>query len=193
MSVLLRQPHGFEGLSLVVVVRHFFDLARPQRAYHAHPAGKVRCRFPCPSHATMNRPMARFSPTGRTSRVLQAPTLPTLHPDPDPFADTVVSAELPGVKSDVEVVYLYSWVHLGEDRLPVVAGLRPRKRFYKPTNYLGIVLRHRPCSIPQGLRSRRERLAPTAPRLRGPPRESESRGCERSSLLEGRRLLRLPD
>src|SRR4051812_12521318 len=36
-----------------------------------------------------------------------------------------------------------------------------------------VLLRHRPRSIPR-LSSRRERLAPTAPRLRGPPRGSRN-------------------
>ena len=57
-----------------------------------------------------------------------------------------------GVKTDVQIVYLNVGVHLSEDRLPVVAGLRPRKRFDKPTNYLHVLLRHRPRSIPHGNR-----------------------------------------
>ena len=93
--------------------------------------------------------MARSSPTGRTTTSSKLQLLPTLHPDPDPFADTVLPAEVPGVKGDVQVFYVNGGIHLGEDRLPVAAGLGPRKRFDKPTNYLHVLLRHRPRSIPQ--------------------------------------------
>ena len=47
------------------------------------------------------------------------------------------------VKTDVQIVYLNVRVHLSEDRLPVVAGLRSRKRFDKPTNCRHVLLRHR--------------------------------------------------
>jgi hypothetical protein len=58
------------------------------------------------------------------------------------LADTVVSSEALGVKTDVQVVYLNVGVHLGEHRLPVAAGLRPGKRFDEPTNYLHVLLRN---------------------------------------------------
>src|SRR4029078_12904802 len=44
-NALLRQPHGFEGLLLIVVVRAFFDLARPQRADQGIAPGKLDAAY----------------------------------------------------------------------------------------------------------------------------------------------------
>ena len=152
MNVLLRQSHGFEGLLLVVVVRDFFDLAGPQLANRRIVPGKLDAASLAPG---THQEQADGSVLAHRPdlHVLQAPTFPTLHPDPDPFADTVVSSVAPGIKTDVQVLYLNGGVHLSEDRLPVVAGLRPRKPFDKPTNYLHVLLRHRPRSIPQAQES----------------------------------------
>src|SRR5436309_1674954 len=139
---LLLQPHGFESLLLVVVVRPLFALARPQRADHGIASGKLDAASLAlrTDHEQADGSVLAHSPD---LHALHRPTLPALHPDPDPFADAVVSSVALGVKTDVQIGYLNVGVHLSEDRLPVVAGLRSRKRFDKPTNYLHVLLRHR--------------------------------------------------
>src|SRR4029453_6039734 len=132
---LLRQADGFEGLLRVVVVRDFFDLAGPQLANRGIAPGKFDAASLAPG-THQEQADGSVLAHGPDLHVLQAPTLPALHPDPDPFADTVVSSEVPGVESDVQVVYLDGRVPLGEDRLPVAAGLRPGKTFNKSANDL---------------------------------------------------------
>src|SRR5690349_18620475 len=125
---MLRQPHRFEGLSLVVVVRPFFDLAGPQRADEGIAAGKLNAASLA---LGTHQEEANHALLARRAHlhVLQAPALPTLHPVANPLADTVLSSVALRVKSDVQVVYLNVGVHLSEDWMPVAGGLRPRKRF----------------------------------------------------------------
>src|SRR6476661_1741288 len=88
VSVLLRQPHRFEGLSLVVVVRPFFDLAGPQRADEGIAAGKLNAASLA---LGTHQEEANHAVLARRAHlhVLQAPALPTLHPVANPLADTV--------------------------------------------------------------------------------------------------------
>src|SRR2546427_6448475 len=114
---LLRQSHGFEGLLLVVVVPHFCDLACPQRADQGIAPRKLdAASLALDKHQEQgDGPVLAHRPD---LHVLHPPTLPALVPDPDPFAEPVVSSVVLGVKADVQIVYLNVGVQLSEDRLP---------------------------------------------------------------------------
>src|SRR3989442_16021236 len=88
---LLRQPHSFERLLLVVVVPDFYDLPCPQRADHGIVAGKLDAA----ALALRNHQEQGDGPVlshGPDLQVLHPPPLPGVVPDPEPFTNRVVSS-----------------------------------------------------------------------------------------------------
>src|SRR3954471_23090317 len=96
VSVLLRQPHGFEGLGLVVKLAVAQELAVPERdndedpAAHGGPASRPAAMLPR-SHEYV---VATVDESFRLGAVL----VPLVEPSLERFAHAVVTAVDPGIR-----------------------------------------------------------------------------------------------
>ena len=161
MSVLLRQPHGFEGFGTFVEDLHPDSLViakRPNMRYPGvvfHPTTSTTCPRTDEDHnpavgVSTNLSISQLSSSNASSR-LRSTSMTAARP-----------RKTPAVSNDPERL-----VHLevGGEEIDVVLArpVEPLVACIKSLHVLRDIVR----AVSRRLRSRRERLAPTGPRLRG--------------------------